>query len=316
MDVPGALGPLAFGVITGLIAALASAVSYLVSRHHGNRRGGGSLRLLVLGHTVMAAVCLPLAWLLRPAVWPPPGAWLPWLTGSATSYLLGQAAVFAALKRISASRLAPLLGLKIAVLAAIVSMLPGAPLDARQWLAVALSVAAAALLGRGGGIAPAGLGLLLAACCAFACSDLCIVRLIDGLQGGLATSAPALGRLRAGALAMALTYTACGGVLAGLAGLPRARPRDRADWLAAVQYAGAWLGGMIALYACFGTVGVVFGNILQSTRGLIAILLGAWLAHAGWHDLEEPVDRGTLVRRALAALLMTVAIALYAWPAT
>lgn len=314
MDVPESIGPLAFGVITGLVAAIASAVSYLVSRHHGNRRGGGSLRLLVLGHAVMGAVCLPLAWLLRPAAWPAVGAWLPWLAGSAGCYLLGQAAVFAALKRVSASRLAPLLGLKIAVLAVIVSVLPGTPLDARQWLAVALAVAAAALLGRGAGVTPAGLGLLAATCSAFACSDLCIVRLIDGLQGGLRGSGAPLGRLHAGALAMALTYAACGGVLAWLTWLPRARPRDGGDWRAAVQYAGAWLGGMVALYACFGTVGVVFGNILQSTRGLIAVLLGAWLAHAGWHDLEEPIDRGTLVRRTLAALLMTVAIGLYAWP--
>jgi len=35
------------------------------------------------------------------------------------------------------------------------------------------------------------------------------------------------------------------------------------------------------------------------------------LAHLGWHDLEEQVDRGTLLRRLAAAALMTAAIALY-----
>jgi cytochrome c biogenesis protein CcdA len=72
-----------------------------------------------------------------------------------------------------------------------------------------------------------------------------------------------------------------------------------------------WLLGMAGLYTCFGLVGVVFGNILQSTRGMMSIAIGAALAHAGWHALETRVDPQTLVRRLLAAALMTAAIALY-----
>jgi hypothetical protein len=41
------------------------------------------------------------------------------------------------------------------------------------------------------------------------------------------------------------------------------------------------------------------------------VVIGAWLARAGWHDLEERVDRGTFIRRVVAALLMVAAIALY-----
>ena len=80
---------------------------------------------------------------------------------------------------------------------------------------------------------------------------------------------------------------------------------------AALQYAAAWLGSMVALYACFGTVGVVFGNILQSTRGIMAVVAGALLAQLGWHDLEDRVDRATLLRRLAAAGLMTAAITLF-----
>jgi MFS superfamily sulfate permease-like transporter len=43
----------------------------------------------------------------------------------------------------------------------------------------------------------------------------------------------------------------------------------------------------------------------------MSIVLGAVLAHAGWHDLEEQVDRATLLKRIAAAMLMTAAIALY-----
>lgn len=305
-------GSLGLGVAAGLAAAAASAVSYLVSRHHG-RSAGASLRLLLLAHVVMGVACLPLIAWLRPAAPPTVTRWLPPLVGSAACYLGGQAAVFAALRRMPASRLAPLLGLKIVMLAVIISCLPGEPLDPRQWGAVALSVVAAALL-RPAAVArvptgPAGgLGIVLAGCLLFAVSDLCIVGLIDGLQGD---GPVRLGRLHAGGLAMAVTYAVCGAAAA--CGLPWAGPRSRRDWVAAGQYAAAWLGGMVALYCCFGTVGAVFGNVLQSTRGLMAVAIGPVLAHAGWHDLEERVDRGTFVRRLAAAALMTAAIAVYAF---
>ncbi|RLS78484.1 MAG: hypothetical protein DWI03_04055 [Planctomycetota bacterium] len=304
-------GRLGLGVAAGLAAALLSAVSYLVSRHHAGRPGGDALRLLVCAHVVMAAVCLPLVWLAGP-VTPPAAAWLPALAGSTCCYLVGQGALFAALRLAPASRIAPLLGLKIGMLAAIVTCLPGDPLDAWQWAAVALGLAAAALLQRGGGIAPAALALVLVTCLAFAVADLCIVGLIDGLQGGRSHGAGPGARLWAGMLAMSLTYVTCGVAAVLLLVVPRTRPRDGQDWRAAGWYAAAWLGSMVALYACFGLLGAVFGNILQSTRGVMAIVIGAALGHLGWHELEERVDRGTLLRRVMAAALMTAAIALYA----
>jgi cytochrome c biogenesis protein CcdA len=72
-----------------------------------------------------------------------------------------------------------------------------------------------------------------------------------------------------------------------------------------------WLVGMATLYVCFGLLGAVFGNVLLSSRGLFAVVFGAVLAHRGWHELEQRVDRATLVRRIIAALFMTGAIALY-----
>jgi hypothetical protein len=60
--------------------------------------------------------------------------------------------------------------------------------------------------------------------------------------------------LHAGGLAMALTYGLCGVLFVPLVvGL---RPYTRADWVAAAQYASAWLLSMAGLYCCFGLVGV------------------------------------------------------------
>jgi len=305
-------GSLPLGVAAGLFAAGASAVSYLVSRHHGGRTPGGSLRLLVQAHLVMGLASLPIIVVAAPATWPPDRAWLWPLAGSVGFYLVGQAGVFAALRRIPASRVAPLLGLKLVILATIVSLSPGNTLDWRQWVAVLTSVVAAAMLQRGGTIGISGLAVILVTCFGFACSDLFIVGLIDGLESSRANSGQPISRLHAGALAMAVTYAGCG-ALAGiaLAIWPSLRPRDLRERSAACQYAAAWLSGMVGLYACFGLVGVVFGNVLQATRGVMAVVLGAWLAKAGWHDLEERVDRGTFIRRVTAALLMVAAIALY-----
>lgn len=305
-------GAIALGVAAGLVAALASAVSYLVSRHHGNRVGGGSLRLLVLGHAVMGLVCVPVWWWLAPAEWPAGRGWLGPLAGSVGCYLAGQAAVFAALKRAAASRVAPLLGLKLVMLAAIVCFLPGSGLDGRQWLAVALSVTAAVMLQRGGALPGVALAAVLAACLGFAVSDLCIVALIDALEPALTRTGAPLSRLHAGGLAMAITYVACGAVAATALVADRSlRARTRCDCSAAVQYAAAWLVGMVGLYTCFGLVGAVFGNVLQATRGVMAIAIGALLARAGWHDLEERVDRAVLLRRLAAATLMVLAVLLY-----
>jgi drug/metabolite transporter (DMT)-like permease len=305
---------LVLGISAGLVAAALSAVSYLIARHHGTSAPEGSRRMLAEAHVLMGLASLPIAWWLWPAAPPPPRAWLPLVIGCAGWYIAGQAAIFSLLKRVDASRIAPLLGLKIAILAMIVSWGFGHPLSGGRWVAVALSIAAAAMLQRSSRpLPPRFLALVLVACVFFAISDLCIVGLIDALQTPGASppgaAAPAIDRLRASGLAMALTYCACG--LAAALALPWAGGGDLRGWTAAGQYAAAWMGGMVGLYVCFGLVGAVYGNILQSTRGIMAVGAGAVLARMGWHDLEQPVDRETLVRRVIAALLMTAAIAVY-----
>lgn len=301
------------GVVAGLLAALASALSYLVSRHacltHPELRGrAGGLRLIVQSHGLMGLLSLPLCLALWPrGGGPPPDVFLPPAILCAAVYLFGQGCFFAALGRTPASRLAPLLGLKIAMLAGIVSFVLGPPLDGRQWTAVALSVAAALFLQRGDDRIPSrSLGLMLVACLCFAIADLAIVALIGAIADG--GSAP-VGRFHAGVLAMAITYAACGVLVVPAA--PGMWPRSARGWTPSLHYSLVWLLAMIALYACLGQVGAVFGNILQSTRGVMSVVLGAALAHAGWHDLEERVDRATLLKRIAAAMLMTAAITLY-----
>jgi drug/metabolite transporter (DMT)-like permease len=294
------------GIAAGLASGALNAVAFLISRHHATTSPGGGQRMLVLAHVVMGVVCLPLLWLL----WPPAGVGvaecLPPLAGSIGCYLASQAALLASLKQADASRVVPLLGLKIVMLALLVTFLLRTPLDARQWFAVSASVVAAAVLqGRRDPVPAAVVALMLAACLGFAAADLLIVRLIDAVHA----AAPTRSRLWASGLALAATYVSCG--LLALPFVAATGPRRAGEWRAATWYGAVWLGGMAALYACFGLLGPVFGNVLQSSRGVLAVVFGAALAHLGWHELEQRVDRATLVRRVAAALLMTAAIAVY-----
>jgi hypothetical protein len=279
-------------------------LSYIFSRLYVMRHPGAFLRLMVLGHLVMGALSLAMLPFLHLDHLPPLGQYVWPLVGASGFYLLGQAGLFYVLRHVEASRISPLLGLKIAMLAIITAaFLRDCPAPTPlQWLAVALSVAAAFALNSTGGKLPARIvaGLLLT-CLTYSLSDINIRYLILGLGGGTSGVFAAV----------AFCYLLCG--VAALAALPWAGAHQRGDWRLAVPWAVSWLGAMLLLFGCFQTLNdVVWGNILQSTRGLISMVLGAAVAGAGMVHLEKKVARGIFWRRMAAALLMSAAIALYA----
>lgn len=317
MIAPLAAGTTWLGIAAGLVSGACMSFSYLLSRHHAlgqpaADRPTAALGLLLRAHVVMSGVATAGVILLQPLALPPLAQFIGPLVAAAGFYLLGNIILFGLLRSLEASRLTPFLGLKVFILALIVAMFFKQPLSATQWLAVGLSVAATALLqGTSGGLPRAALGRVLVICLCFALSDLFIVRLIDALD----PSGPGRsGRLFAAVLGMLLTYLACGLACGATLLFGRFRPPpDRVwpAWRAAGGYAGTWLLAMAGLYICFGLVGAVFGNVVQSTRGIMSVVIGAVLAHLGWHELEQQVDRATLVRRIGAACLMTAAIAVY-----
>ncbi len=78
-----------------------------------------------------------------------------------------------------------------------------------------------------------------------------------------------------------------------------------------LPFSGCWYAAMAALYYAIGVLGPVYAVILQSTRGLWSILLGAALAHIGLIHIEEKVHGHIVLRRLAAAAMMIVAIWLY-----
>lgn len=312
-----AAGSTWLGIVAGLFSGACMSLSYLLSRHHAlgypaEVRQKAACGLLVRSHLIMGAVAAPLAAWLGAESLPHRAGYLLPLLASAGFYLGGNVLFFGLLRRVEASRLTPFLGLKVFVLSLIVATFLGQPLSATQWMAVALSVVATALLqGGGGGLGGRDLGRILLVCTCFALADLFIVRLIDVLD---TSTAAAPRRLLAAVEAMLLTYMACGMACGAALSTGRFRTpagRDGDAWRAAGRYAAAWLVAMVTLYVCFSLIGAVFGNVVQSTRGILSVVIGALLAHLGWHELEQRVDRATLARRIGAAVLMTAAIAVY-----
>ncbi|MFM8415439.1 MAG: hypothetical protein ACKOCX_12030 [Planctomycetota bacterium] len=309
-----AAGSTWLGIAAGLFSGACMSFSYLLSRHHAlaqpaAERPNAALGLLLRTHVVMGLVAAPSAAILCAGKLPALASIGGPLAGAAGCYLLGNAVFFGLLRQVESSRLTPFLGLKVFFIALIVAVFFSQPLSANQWLAVTLSVAATALLqGTAGGLSRGVLACVLLVCLLFALADLSIVLLIDQLEGG---EGGVRGRLPAAVLGMLLTYVVCGLACAVPLLGGRFRPATSGAWRAAVAYAATWLLAMVGLYICFGLVGAVFGNVVQSTRGIMSVVIGATLAHLGWHELEQRVDRATLLRRIGAAGLMTAAIAVY-----
>lgn len=142
------------GFIFGIATATLQSLSYLFNRHYLTQPERTARQLLVIAHVIMAGfatVGLVILWPDSPLDWS--GLWWKVLATGGT-YLLGQFGLFYALQHTDASRISPLLGLKILVIAALAILFLDATLSAWQWLAVILTVVAAFVLNFSGGSMP------------------------------------------------------------------------------------------------------------------------------------------------------------------
>jgi drug/metabolite transporter (DMT)-like permease len=292
---------LAAGIVLGFSGAVCQSFSYIASRWFIRRGHGSTMDLLAAAHILMGAASLAILPFICSGPMPHFAAYGWYVAGAAGFYIAGQLALLLALHGNEASRMVPMLGLKILVLALLAAFLRTEQVSWLRWTAVGLSVAAALVLNEAGGrLSGRPLLLIMFAIVGYSLSDMNIARLV----AALAPMGPS-----AAVLAACLTYMVCG--LFALPVLIWHRPRDLRGWGRTIPYAASWYIAMILLYACFGLIGVVFGNIVQSTRGLLVVVLASAVAHAGFTDIEAKLSRKMFLRRIAAALLMTASIALY-----
>ena len=290
------------GIIFGVLAAVGLSLSYLFSRSYQLSRPNGLAKLMVIAHLlqgVLSAALLTILW--RPDIPPLSQYWAP-LLGTTCSYLVGHVALFFAVRHADASRVSPLMGFKLVVLAVIAVGFAGQHLAPRQWLAVAIAVGGVLVLNRIGGRMPwralLGVGV---ACLAYSLSDLFLQRHIQAL-------AP-VPLAWAAVFAAFMGYALCG--LVAVAAFPWLGSRKVADWKASVPYAVTWYATTLLFFMSVAFIGVVFANLLQSTRAIWSVALGALVARWGLNHLEQQTTRGVFARRIAAAVMMVAAVALY-----
>ena len=292
------------GIILGLGAAFFQSFSYLMSRHFIQRHGS-PIHLLIASHIIMgimALLLLPFAYrelILSPAHYISP------LIQCAGFFLLGQVAFFMALKKIESSRLSPLLGIKIIIIAIISWSFYHNSFTAIQWVAVAICFIGAMMTNWSGGTIPiSAIIWIVTACTFYSLSDINIKALVD-LFGQKELFNSAL-------LAASLNYIICG-IVALIFFFIIPNPQRWKHFKPALPFACFWFAGMLCLFGCFGSIGPVFGNIIQSSRGIISVIIGFAVAKAGHHHLESTTAGHLVIKRIIAAILMLLAVAMFAW---
>ena len=289
------------GIIFGLASALCMSVAYLCAVIFTRTCHKGIPTLMSFAHMIMGCFALILTLFLWPAQMLPFRTYAPSLFCTSGFFLLGQTCLFIGLKASHASRISPLLGIKVFILALISLFFLKQDFSSQQWIAVILSALAAVMLTQSGGkLSWQCIAWILTACLFYCLSDLGIASLVKHFSY--------LGLTQAPILSCSLAYIVCG--LFGLAGFVFLKDRSIKLFICSIPYSVVWFAGMLFLFVCFGAIGVVFGNIVQSTRGIISIVLGVMVAYMGFEKLEEKISRKVFIKRLCAATLMSLAIIL------
>lgn len=290
------------GIITGFSAAVSQSLSYLFSKRFISN-SGNAYQLLAVSHIIMgifAALLLGILLLFKPM--PPLMSFGKALVLCNAFYLFAQCAFFLALKSSDASRLAPLLGLKILFLAGIGIVFLNNSFSGLQWCGILLCLGGAVMSNWSGGSIPLkSVMLILTACCSYSFSDTYIKILINCLG----YESVFFGALMAGALCYSF---------AGLCAVPMlfiVPGTALRQFKPAMPYSICWFAAMLLLFSCFGLIGPVFGNIIQSSRGIISVIIGAIVAMYGFSTIETRIAAGVLVRRIIAAVLISAAVILF-----
>ncbi|MBS1369078.1 MAG: EamA family transporter [Lentisphaeria bacterium] len=289
-----------FGILSGIAAALFQSGGYIFARID-IKKGSTPLTLMVLAQLLIALFSIPLLAL----VWHD-GFWGNWswvlplfLTAAGTTG--GELMFFRAERSIAPSRLSSLLGLRVALLAIVSASIGIEHYNLLQCGGIVLAAASAFVMNyENGKLNFRGMPAVFGALAFYCLSDLSIKFMIDGIR------APSL--WHSALIAVCAINLVIGTVLIPFIFLLRIRARS---FTAAVPYAGTWFAKQLCLYICYAMVGPVFGNVVMTSRGPLAIILTLILLHFGVKNLEQPKALPVWIRRGVATLMMAAAIVLY-----
>ena len=279
-------------------------LSYLTSAFF-IRRHQSALKLLICSQVAMgigSLVLLPFFWKneifhLPSELWGFLGLWI-------LMFMLGQGGFFLSQKLIESSRLASLLGLKIIVLSAIWILIFRQTLNFLQIIGILLSVTAAFAINWSGGkrFDFKALVVLTMTLVFYSITDFTETHMVLMCNHGSV--------VRAGIAVTLLCYT-----VLGVCSLP-VLLKMKWNWKMqrdAIPFSLLWLFSQMTLLICFGFIGPVFGNVIQSIRGIFSVVFGVTACKLGFDVMENAASKKVWLRRALAALLMIGGIACFSF---
>ena len=289
------------GIIFGLGAAVSQSFSYLSSRAYLSKYSS-SYELLVVSHIMMGIFSLVILPFLPTGHIPEFKVYAWPLAACAIAYFWGQFSFFMTIRHLEPSRAAPLLGLKIITVALFSVLFFNGHLSLWQWGAAGLCLIGAVVSNWSGkSISISGALWLVSTCSGYSLSDLYIRELVDTLGRDKLILNSVIGAV--------YVYIFCG--IAAFPVIFFISGEKIKKFKLGLPFAIFWFGAMLLLFSCFAQIGAVYGNIVQSTRGIISILLGVLIAHLGHAHLESKISTILLIRRIIAAFLILGAIILF-----
>lgn len=289
-----------FGIIAGLLSVSFICASYIFSREYV-RRHKDPVKLAIFSQLVMSlgGIVLLILYLnffninFNKKL-------ILLLIGQVATFLLGQSSFFAVLRRVESSRASALLGLKILVIA-LISVCLGRDLRTMQWIAILLCTAGSVGMNFSGG------KMSFAVCCylavsvtSYALCDMCVTELMKMMPGEsmLFNSFGVVG----------ICYTALG--IAVLPALFKYKISVK-EIKNVLPYSVLYFLSMIFLYTSFGLIGVVYGSIIQSSRGILSVLLAIVLVHFNLDRNEHNISAAKWIQRFVFAAVMLCAMVMY-----
>lgn len=287
------------GLLLGLFGAACQAANYSFTKECQEKAGLKGLRLLLCAHAFMFVVCL-VPFLAFGHYRFFDGGVAFWLVFIVIPYFFGQYFTNAAIAVSDSSVVSPLLTVKIPILALISVFFMGESFSLTQGVAaiaiVLIGVHFSSISGR---ISPKPLLLTALGALSYCLSDISMTCLMRHF-------ATAGGHTRTEQIFMGITYeyVACGFASLIIALLLRVKVSAR-SCVTTWKMGTAWLLSMVGIVGCFNLDGVVAGNIVQSLRAVIGVLI-AYIFYRKY--IRDP---GNFRRKLIASFGMILCVCLY-----
>ncbi|MCP3967534.1 MAG: EamA family transporter [Lentisphaerae bacterium] len=282
------------GVIAGILTIIFQPLAYLFSRVY-TMRGGPVFELLVYSHIIMGIISGGILLFFIPGLNFSTEIQLR-LVGCVLTFLLGQGCYFLTVRLMEPSRLTTLLGQKLIFLVFLNMIFFNATVGLTHWVAIFLCVAAAFVMNHSGGrISFKAIVAVMLSCLFLAGSDIMDMLLVKAMP-------------YENIAATALCYLALGVVMLPALFFIKFDYRKAA---LALPYSLSWFLAMVVLFICFGTLGTVFANIIQSGRALVQVIIGSCVSYCGYASIEPRAMKHQWLCRILAACMIIAAVAIY-----